>query len=235
MLGETTKDENQPVVAGVNHWGGEWLRDANCRYPAVAYSGGSDSTVILDMINRSFDDYVVFTMYYVKELEFYKRMMDYVKLRYNKDVLLVPHYELPLLINNSNYTRTKIDDMPLLKFTDICDYVRNTTGADWVLWGIKKVDSVIRGAMLKKDGAINRKSRLIMPLSDCTNKDIQGYIRYNRLRTFTTGNSIDIMSNKKNGLAFLSPKDMAKIKKVFPLIEIKRARLEKFGKLQDSN
>jgi 3'-phosphoadenosine 5'-phosphosulfate sulfotransferase (PAPS reductase)/FAD synthetase len=113
---------------------------------AVAYSGGKDSNVVLDLALRFFEHVYPYYMYYIPGLDFDKRRMEFCKERFGCEVLLYPHYVTIQALKSNTYIDPfpELDDLPDLDVVDIDNMVMNDTGSTVILDGFKKADGFFR-------------------------------------------------------------------------------------------
>src|ERR1700687_3818291 len=69
----------------------------------VAFSGGKDSLVCLDLATKIFDHVVPYQLYWVKDLEFKAQTIRWAEQRYRLKVLQYPHAFLTTIYLNSDY------------------------------------------------------------------------------------------------------------------------------------
>lgn len=109
----------------------------------VAYSGGKDSLVVMDLCMKTFRNVVPFFMYFVPGLAVIDKQLAYCKERWGKDVLMYPHWLLYRCLKNGIYCDEHFskDEMPEPTLLDIYTWVRQETGISFLATGAKKSDS----------------------------------------------------------------------------------------------
>lgn len=200
----------------------------------VGFSGGKDSAAAMDLCFRYFPTVQPYFMYIVKGLEFQERTLRYYEKRYGCEILRIPHFMLSDFLAAGSF-RLPDNTVPIVKTIDIYEYLRSKTGIHWIAGGERMSDSIVRNAMIKQSGAIDRKRGRIYPLAYWNKKQVLSYVKIRRLPLS--------LENRVLGFSFrgLQGKDMYKIKKafpadyekikdVFPLIEAAVKRYEFYGK-----
>ena len=194
----------------------------------VAFSGGKDSVVTMDLCKRYIKNVYVFFMYYVNDLSFQNRIVEWCERKYGVTVLRLPHFEVSEFINNGCYC-VEDPNSPIIKINDIYAYVRQYFGCEWIAAGERVADSMWRRAMIKQSGYIDHKRKRLYPVANFNKSHILSYIKANKLKI---SEEHDILGHSFNGLQAESllaikakyPNDFEKIRKVFPfcMTEIKR-------------
>lgn len=200
----------------------------------VAFSGGKDSIVTLDLCKKYFPTVEVFFMYLVPNLDFQERMLQWYENKYGLKIHRIPHFELSEFMKWGTFRPMDID-IPLVKINDVYSYIRNETGIYWIAAGERAADSMVRNAMLKKSGAIDKKRGRFYPVMYWKKNEILEYIKQKKLylspeqrdigfsfRGFT-GKELSIIKNR-------FPDDYKKILDMFPFAGAAAERYEKYGK-----
>jgi len=112
----------------------------------VAYSGGKDSVITLDLCSRSFKRVVCFFMFLVPDLKVIEQQMDYARSRYGVEVLYYPGRLFFEAIANGRFCHNSmhLDAMAGMGVAEIYEWVRNDTGVKLIATGMKKSDSMAR-------------------------------------------------------------------------------------------
>ncbi|MBS4019071.1 MAG: phosphoadenosine phosphosulfate reductase family protein [Dechloromonas sp.] len=147
----------------------------------VAFSGGKDSVVTLDLCCRYFDEVHVFFMYQVPGLSFQEAAIRWAENRYGIEVMRLPHFEL------SDWFRLGVfrhEDwaVPPVGIQDIYAYVRQQTGAHFIAAGERIADSIWRRAMMKHSGHLDVKRGRFYPLMYFRQPDVMAYIKQRDLK-----------------------------------------------------
>ena len=189
----------------------------------VGFSGGKDSAATLDVCFRFFPRVVPYFLYVVKGLEFQERILRYYEKRYGVEILRLPHFMLGEIYRGGSF-RMPDYNVPNVKISDLYTYLRNTTGIYWIAAGERIADSIVRRAMIKQSGAIDKKRGRLYPLAYWNKAQVMSYIKMRHLPLS--------LENRVLGFSFAGllgkdlakikasfPADYAKIKEVFPLID----------------
>lgn len=175
----------------------------------VAFSGGKDSVVTLDLCCKHFKKVHAFFMYQIPNLSFQNEIIGWAERKYSTEVLMIPHFEV------SNFFRYGSFSLPdanvrIVSITDIYSYVREVFSCSWIAAGERIADSIVRRAMIKRSSSIDLKRNRFYPIANWNKKEIVSYIERNKLRTSP--------ESKYLGHSFrsLMPEDMLKIKDVYP-------------------
>ena len=133
---------------------------------AVAFSGGKDSLITLDLALRFFKNVYPFYMYFVPGLEFDEKRMAYCKQRFNLDVLLYPHFITFECLKTNTYIdpHPEVDEFPDLNQRMIYDWVKHDTGSTLILNGQKKADGAFRRRLIATTK--NTQKDIYRPLKD---------------------------------------------------------------------
>jgi len=206
----------------------------------VAFTGGKDSSVVLDLSVKFYKKVKAFFMYLVKDLEFQEKYFDYIEKRYNIEIIRVPHFTLSDFYRRGTF-RSADWNSQIVSVKDIYNYVRNETGIYWIAGGERIYDSFVRRAMIKKSGTIDNARGRIFPIAYWKKSDIMRYIKMRRIKltpeykklgySFRSLEAQDLVIIKK-----YFAKDYEKIKQNFPLVdmELKRYETKQISKLQNS-
>lgn len=130
----------------------------------VAFSGGKDSIVTLDLCFKYFKNVVPFFMYLVPHLEFQEKMLQWYERQYNTEIVRLPHFELSNLLKYGSFTLPHYG-VEIVTINDIYEYMRNETDFYWVAAGERCADSIVRNAMIKNSGSIDYKRGRFYPLA----------------------------------------------------------------------
>lgn len=200
----------------------------------VAFSGGKESIVVLDMCMKHFKRVVPFFMYYIPGLSFQERQLKWYEDKYGVEIVRLPHFELSNLLR---YGTLRNEDLtvPIISINDIYEWMRNKYGIYWIAAGERSGDSLIRGAMIKRSGSIDMQRGRFYPVAWWKQQEVLDYIRVKKLyrgidsRTF--GTSFEGVNTRS--FVFLKehfPKDYERALKLFPLAEGAVVRYKAYGK-----
>lgn len=186
----------------------------------VAFSGGKDSIVTLDLCNKYFKKVIPFFLYIVPELEFQERTLRWYEEKYETEIIRMPHFEVSNFMRYGSF-REPDSNVPIVSITDEYNFLRLQTGATWVAAGERINDSIIRRAMIKNSGSIDRKRARFYPIAYWTKREVLGYIKHHRLKLPTDSKGLGFSFKSLDGkeLAFVKkryPKDYEKIESLYP-------------------
>ena len=120
----------------------------------VAFSGGKESVVTLDLCSRYFKNIKSFFMYIVPDLSFQERTMEWYEKRYQIEIMRIPHMDVSEFYHYGSF-RPGDPTFPIVSINDIYQYVRLETDFWWIAAGERIDDSIVRRAMMKKSGSID--------------------------------------------------------------------------------
>ena len=198
----------------------------------VAFSGGKESVVVLDMWFRYFKHVQPFFQYTVPGLSFNEKLLSWYENKYNTEIIRVPVESMGARIRYGIYTLPD-PTFPIVSETDVWNYVRHETNIWWIAGGERINDSMMRRARIKHSGTIDVKSGRLFPVAMWRTQEIYDYIKHHKLflakeqkvlkhslRIFTPGDLIYIKDNL--------PDDYDRILHMFPLAGaiIKKAEME---------
>ena len=177
---------------------------------AIAYSGGKDSAVTLDICARHFKNISVFFMYQVPGLSFQESTLKWAENKYGIEIMRIPHFEISDFIRGGVFRSHQDAEMPKVKINDVYSYVRQTTGAWWIAAGERINDSLVRRAMIKKSGTIDQKRGRFYPIAEFSKDDVQRYIVHHQIKISPESAVLG------HSFRSLVPNDMLAIKKHYP-------------------
>lgn len=200
----------------------------------VGFSGGKDSIATLDLCMRYFDNVQPFFLYLCPELEFQEETLNWYERRYKCEILRLPHFEVS---NFMRYGAFRNMDMsvPIVSVTDIYNYLRLQTGITWIAAGERINDSIIRRAMIKESGTIDKKRARIYPIATWTKKEVLSYIRHHKLKLPKDSRGLGFSFKSLAGveLAYIQqtyPSDYEKILSMYPFAGAAVERFNRYGK-----
>ena len=200
----------------------------------MAFSGGKESIVTLDLCMKYFPRVVPFFMYYIPGLSFQEKQIRWYEAKYDIQIERLPHFELSSLLRYGTF-RNEDHTVPILDINDIYSWMRNKYGIRWIAAGERSGDSLIRGAMIKQSGSVDYDRSRFYPVAWWNKSEILEYIKLKRLylaidsRTF--GTSFESVNTRS--FLFLKehfPTDYQRALKIFPLAEGAIKRYEAYGK-----
>lgn len=200
----------------------------------VAFSGGKESIVVLDMCMKHFKRVVPFFMYYIPHISFQERQLKWYEDKYGIEIVRLPHFELSQLLRYGTFRNEDLT-VPIVSINDIYNWMRQQYGIWWIAAGERSADSVIRGAMIKHSGSVDAQRGRFYPVAWWKQQEIYDYIKIKRLylaadsRTFKT--SFEGVNTRS--FVFLQehfPTDYERALKLFPLAEGAIVRYKAYGK-----
>lgn len=207
----------------------------------VAFSGGKDSIVTLDLCCHYFKNISVFFMYLVPNLEYQEKTLRYYEKRFNVQILRIPHWILSRYFGTA-YLRKVSRSASTIKYSTIKDvetHVKEYFNIEWIAEGLKKVDSLARRPWLEKNSGIEYKRKTFYPLANYTHKYIYKYMQFNKLplpleykfsQERNMGSISSLSYHDLNIIKTYWPEDFEKIKTVFPYADVVLKRNEFYGK-----
>ena len=175
----------------------------------VAFSGGKDSCVTLDMCCRYFKNVSAFFMYQIPNLSFQESAIRYAENRYGIEIERIPHFELSNFMRYGAFRKEDFQ-VPIVSINDVYNYERASSGTYWIAAGERIADSIVRRAMMKKSGCIDEKRGRFYPIANFTKSDVVAYIKHHNLKPSPESKIIG------HSFRSLHPKDVALIKQHYP-------------------
>lgn len=192
----------------------------------VAYSGGKDSVVTMELAARTFSRVEAFFMYTVPDLQCVQAAFDYSRERWG----IVPHqFPHPMTydaLRRGVYSRPtfRLDALRDYKLHDVYQAARSKLGIQTILDGQKRGDSLLRRRLLSKEGAQGHDD-LWHPIADWTNQDVWAYIKRHELKAPLslhlggTSSGIDLTEDSLLWLHDNWTEDWQKLLSIFPFAE----------------
>ena len=175
----------------------------------VAFSGGKESIVVLDLACKYFKNVKAFFMYICPGLSFQERTLAWYEKKYGIEIIRLPHFDVSEFFHYGSY-RVGDETFPIVSINDIYKYVRQETDTWWIAAGERIDDSIIRRAMIKKSSSIDKDRGRIYPVAYWKKKEIAEYIKFHKLYLGE--------DSKKLGFSFksLEGSELAMVKNYFP-------------------
>jgi phosphoadenosine phosphosulfate reductase len=202
----------------------------------VAYSSGKDSLAVLDLCFKHFKRVVPYFMYLIKDLDFQEVHLRYVESKYATKIIRVPDWRLCKIMKNgiARHLTPNTEGMPSVKWADVENYIRHTTGLHWIASGETQFESLARRGMIQasKNGVDIPRGH-IYPVGFWKRKEIEAYLSFHEIalpceyRVMTSKRSFGgILMDEMFDIRKHYPNDYAKIKKLFPLADTQAIRYE---------
>jgi phosphoadenosine phosphosulfate reductase len=197
----------------------------------VAFSGGKDSVVTLDLCVRYFRRVEVFFMYLTPALSFQEAMLRWVEQRYAVPVHRVPHFMLSEWLAMGALRKMDLS-VPIVSIKDIYQHLRIETGIWWIAAGERQADSVVRRAMMKRSGSIDADRGRLYPVAHFRKADIMAYIQKHKLKVapesrFLGHSFRSLMPEEVYLMRKYYPADFEAIRRWFPFVEASVANHER--------
>ena len=204
----------------------------------VAFSGGKDSVVTLDLCFRYFKRVQPFFMYIVPNLSFQESLLRWYESKYQTEIIRIPHFQVSEFMRYGTFRNYDLD-VPIVSIRDVYDYLRIQTGIEWIAAGERINDSIVRRAMIKSTGSIDTKRGRFYPIAYWKKREVLDYIKFRHLKLGA--------DSKKFGFSFKSlegrelwfvkenfPDDYKKILAMYPFAGASVERYEHYGNQQVS-
>lgn len=175
----------------------------------VAFSGGKESIVTLDLCCRYFKNVKAFFMYICPNLSFQEKTLEYYEKRYQIEIMRLPHMDMSEFFHYGSF-RNADYSFPIISINDVYNYVRLQTDTWWIAAGERIDDSIIRRAMIKHSSSIDVVRGRIYPVATWSKREILDYIKFHNL--YLSADS------RKLGFSFcsLEGRELSMLKKYFP-------------------
>lgn len=158
----------------------ETVGDAVC----VAFSGGKDSLVCMDLCTQQFSRVEAFFMYLCRGLRCVEEPLEGYAKRWGVKIHYVPHWDRARLMKYAVASMhvDGAENLPTLKQRDIENYVKQQTGIGLFCYGERASDSFVRRFYTRdNDGLRLRGNPKLYPIWDWLDADVYGYMRARRI------------------------------------------------------
>lgn len=175
----------------------------------VAFSGGKESVVVLDLCFRYFKKVQPFFMYICPNLSFQERTLEWYEKKYQTTIIRMPHMDVSEFFHYGSF-RISDSSFPIISINDIYKWIRLYSDMWWIAAGERIDDSIVRRAMMKKSGSIDVQRGRLYPVSMWKKKEIIDYIKFHNLYLGA--------DSRKMGFSFKSlwGKELLMVKNYFP-------------------
>lgn len=146
----------------------------------VAFSGGKESVVVLDLCFRYFKNVHPFFMYICPDLSFQERTLEWYEKKYQTEIIRLPHMDVSEFFHYGSF-RIADPSFPIISINDIYKYIRLKTDTWWIAAGERINDSIVRRAMMKKSGSLDVQRGRFYPVSMWKKQEILDYIKFHNL------------------------------------------------------
>ena len=189
----------------------------------VGISGGKDSAVVLELCCQYFRHVVGFFMHIVPGLGFQERILRYYEGRYGVEIVRIPHFMVSEFYRYGTFRPMDLD-VSIVSTLEAYNYLREKTGIWWIACGERISDSIIRRAMIKSSGSVDKKRGRFYPIAYWRKEDVMDYIRVKKLKIGEESSRLgfsfrSLMPQEIITIKEHYPADYERIKQFFPLVE----------------
>jgi phosphoadenosine phosphosulfate reductase len=204
----------------------------------VAFSGGKESCVVMDLCYRYFKNVKPFFMYICPNLSFQERTLEWYEKKYQTEIIRLPHMDVSEFFHYGSF-RPADESFPIVSINDIYRYVRIKTDIWWIAAGERINDSIVRRAMMKKSGSIDDQRGRLYPVAMWNKHEVLDYIKFHNLYLGADSRKLGFSFKSLWGkeLVMLKkyfPEDYEKVIKQYPFAEAGVLREEVYGEKQIS-
>jgi phosphoadenosine phosphosulfate reductase len=199
----------------------------------VAFSGGKDSLVCLDLACRHFKKVLPFNLYFVPGLKCIEDNLDIARKKYRLNILYYPSFLLFNVIRRQIYCKSSIktfESIKPLSLIDIYKAIMYDTGIEIIINGAKKSDSMWRR---QKYFTYMKHSFISYPLVDWRKIDVMAYLKIHNLPIpVSSGHGstgVDLSEPSIRWLHDQHHDDYLILRKWFPLVEAVIKRRNWYG------
>lgn len=199
----------------------------------VAFSGGKESIVTLDLCFRYFRNVKPFFMYMCPNLSFQEKTLEYYEKKYQTQIERIPHMEVSTYFRYGVFRNVDFS-YPVISINDIYHYMRIKHNMWWISAGERIDDSIVRRAMMKKSGSIDEKRGRFYPVSAWKKKEIMEYIKFHGLYLSDFYRKIGfsfgaLTARELIALRQYSEDDFKKVLRLYPFAGATIKRAEEYG------
>lgn len=144
----------------------------------VAFSGGKDSLVVLDLCKRTFPTVVCFFMYFVPGLRVCEDQLEAARQRWGIEILRYPHWAMVNALREGIYCPNgpEWDNVSKLTVGDVYRIAAQDTGISLIATGCKGTDFWQRRQMIRSG-----KLPGVHPLEKWKKADVLAYLSINQI------------------------------------------------------
>lgn len=200
----------------------------------VAFSGGRDSMILVDLCSRVARSFKAFSMELVPGLRCFDEPIERAEARYGFKALRYPHWRKTFFAKWGVF-RFHASNVPDVTLNDILALARHDSGITLVANGEKRSDSQAR-RQRGDQRFLSEPDRLCAPLWDWSSRDVAAYIKTQNVPTpygdnRTTMGGVDLTVESVCHIHDHFPADYARIEAEYPFVGaiIERRRLYGIG------
>jgi sulfate adenylyltransferase subunit 2 len=198
----------------------------------VLFSSGKDSIAMLDLCIEHFgrERLKVVHLFFVKGLSWREAIFQHYEKRYNITIDQFPQVDVANILRKQAFSGAGWCGRKLRQ-GDMESFLRSKYNVNYLLYGYKKTDSLMRQGMLKVIDGIDYRNKKAYPLSEWNEKDALNYCRQKKLPLPADYNMgfRDVNMFEGDALAWVyynHPADYRKIKATYPFIDAEMIRNE---------
>lgn len=199
----------------------------------VAFSGGKESIVTLDLCCKYFKNVKAFFMYIVPNLSFQEKTLQWYENKYGLEITRLPHMDVSYFFRYGSF-RKEDWSFPVVSINDIYRYMRLKEDIWWIAAGERINDSIVRRAMMKKSGSIDVQRGRFYPISAWNKREVLDYIKYHKLYLGQDSRKMGFSFKSLEGRELFMikenfPNDYEKILNLYPFAAASVKRYELYG------
>jgi 3'-phosphoadenosine 5'-phosphosulfate sulfotransferase (PAPS reductase)/FAD synthetase len=191
---------------------------------AVAYSGGKDSTAVLDMASRFWSKPKAFMLQTFPGSKCYDKAIEQAHARYRVDVMTMQHPVVGDWLRGQVFCDSghRHDALPRVTLVEAYSVAMRRLGASCVLVGSKSADGIFRRRSLKKDA--NQAPWLIYPIVTWRSAHVWSYLASRKLTAPLTSKdrtAFEVDLTPQGVLWFHDnwPEDFERMRALFPYVD----------------
>ena len=199
----------------------------------VAFSGGKDSLVCLDLCCRIFPVVKCFFMHFVPNLKCTEDSLDYARVRWKVNIAQYPHWVLIKCLKDGIYCDQghQQDNLPDWTLRDVYDLARAEAGCKYIVNGAKDADSLWRRRFFNTTKGW---TDMVYPIRKWNKMDVLAYCKVRqipvpKLSTTASATGVDLSTPSLLFLHQHYPEDFQRLLKWFPYAEAVIKREEFYG------
>lgn len=203
----------------------------------VAFSGGKESIVTLDLCCRYFKNVKAFFLYICPDLSFKEKTLQWYEKKYQIEIERLPHFDLAQALRYGSFRNVDMS-VPIISMNEIYNYVRIKFDTWWIAAGERMDDSLWRRGMIHNSSTIDEKRGRFFPVAMWSKKEILDYIKFHNLYMGVDSRKLgfSFTAPVREELAMVKqyfPDDYEKLIRFYPFAEASLLHYEKYGKKKD--